>query len=74
MSKMGNRYLPRLLYPGAIAQVRARRHGEPRNDWLWNIIQRKKLKQAAIAQANRLARTVYAPLKNEAEDQPLYPG
>ena len=51
---MGNRYLRRLLYLGAIAQVSARRRGKPGDDWLWGIIQRKKPKQAAIALANRM--------------------
>lgn len=69
ISKMGNRYLRRLLYLGAIAQVSARRRAEPGDDWLWNIIQRKKPKQAAIALANRMARTVYALLKNGTEFQ-----
>ena len=69
ISKMGNRYLRRLLYLGAIAQVSARRRGEPGDDWLWKIIQRSKPKQAAIALANRMARTVHALLKNGTEYQ-----
>jgi len=67
ISKMGNRYLRRLLYLGAIAQVSARRRGEAGEDWLWKIIQRKKPKQAAIALANRMARTAYALMKNKTE-------
>lgn len=76
ISKMGNRYLRRPLYLGApcgphafcvTAQVSARRRGEPGNDWLWKIIQRTKPKQAAIARASRMARTVYALLKNGTE-------
>lgn len=67
ISKMGNRYLRRLLYLGAIAQVSARRRGEAGEDWLWKMIQRKKPKQAAIALANRMARTVYALMKNKTE-------
>jgi len=67
ISKMGNRYLRRLLYLGAIAQVSARRRGGPGDDWLWQIIQRKKPKQAAIALANRMARTAYALMKNKTE-------
>ena len=39
ISKMGNRYLRRLLYLGAIAQVSARRRGAPGDDWLWKIIE-----------------------------------
>jgi transposase len=57
---MGNRYLRRLLYLGAMAQVSARRRGDPGDDWLWKIIQRTKPKQAAVALANRMARTVHA--------------
>lgn len=67
ISKMGNRYLRRLLYLGAIAQISARRRGEPGEDWLWKIAERKKPKQAAIALANRMARTAYALLKNGTE-------
>ena len=69
ISKMGNRYLRKLLYLGAIAQVSARRRGEAGDDWLWQIIQRKKPKQAAIALANRMARTAYALMKNRTEFQ-----
>jgi transposase len=64
IARMGNRYLRRLLYPGAIAPVSARRRGDPGDDWLWKIIQRKTPEQAAIALANRMARTAYALLKN----------
>jgi transposase len=74
ISKMGNRYLRRLLYPGAVvpkarlrrdAQVSARRRGQAGEDWLWKIIERKKAKQAAIALAFRMARTAYALMKNQ---------
>ncbi len=64
---MGNWYLRRLLYPGAIAQVSARRRGEAGDGLLWQIIQRKKPKQAAIALANRMARTAYALMKTKTE-------
>jgi len=67
ISKMGNRYLRRLLYLGAMAQITARKRREPGDDWLWNIVQTKKPKQAAIALANRIARTIYALLKNGTE-------
>src|SRR6056297_1572067 len=72
ISKMGNRYLRRLLYLGASAQVSVRRRGEAGEDWLWKIIQRKKPKQAAIALANRMARTAYALMKNRTEFQANY--
>lgn len=67
ISKMGNKYLRRLLYLGALAQINSRRRKEPGDDWLWQIIQRKKPKQAAIALANRTARTIFALLKNGTE-------
>jgi transposase len=76
ISKMGNRYLRRLLYLGAVvskarlrrdAQVSARRRGQAGEDGLWKIIERKKPKQAAIALANRMARTAYALLKKGTE-------
>ena len=35
ISKMGNRYLRRLLYLGAMAQITARKRGQSGDDWLW---------------------------------------
>jgi transposase len=64
---MGNRYLRRLLYLGALGVITARRRGEPGDDWLWRILQRKTGRQAAIAVANRMARTVWALLRNGTE-------
>jgi transposase len=69
ISRMGNRYLRRLLYLGAIAQVSARRRGEAGEDWLWQILSRKKPRQAAIALANRMARTAYALMRDRTEFQ-----
>ncbi len=34
ISKMGNRYLRRLLYLGAIGVITSRRRGQPGEDWL----------------------------------------
>ncbi len=64
ISKMGNRYLRRLLYLGAIGVITSRRRGQPGEDWLWRLLQRKTARQAAIALANRMARIVWALLKN----------
>ncbi|WP_375372137.1 MULTISPECIES: transposase [Pseudooceanicola] len=75
ISEMGNRdlLLLRLLYLGASCQrhasgvtgvIAARRRGQPGDDWLWKCLQRKTVKQAAIALANRMARTVWALLRN----------
>lgn len=52
-----------------MAQISARRRGAPGDDWLWQIMQRKKPKQTAIALANRIARTAYALMKNKTEYQ-----
>ena len=61
---MGNRYLRRLLYLGVIGVITSRRRGHSGEDWLWQILQRKTAKQAAIALANRMARIVWALLRN----------
>ena len=63
ISKMGNRYIRRLLYLGAMAQISARRKRSPGEDWLWGMLQRKPVKLVAIALANRMARTIWALLK-----------
>lgn len=63
ISKMGNRYIRRLLYLGAMAQISARKRRAPGDDWLWNMLERKPVKLVAIALANRMARTVWALLK-----------
>lgn len=64
ISKMGNRYLRRLLYLGAMGVIAVRRRGQPGEDWLWRLLQRKTAKQAAIALANRMARTAWALLRS----------
>jgi transposase len=66
---MGNRYLRRRLHPGAIAQAGARRLGKAGDDRLWQILSRKKPRQAAIAPANRMARTAHALMRNKTEFQ-----
>ncbi|MEM9960862.1 MAG: IS110 family transposase [Pseudomonadota bacterium] len=64
ISKAGNRYLRRLLYLGAMAQIAARRRGKPGSDWLWGRLQRKPAKVVAVALANRMARVVWALVRN----------
>ena len=63
ISKMGNRYIRRLLYLGAMSVISARRKAEPGDDWLGRLIMTKPLKVAAIALANRMARAIWAMLK-----------
>ncbi|TDX32002.1 transposase IS116/IS110/IS902 family protein [Rhodovulum visakhapatnamense] len=71
--KTGNRDSRRLLFLGTIAPVGARRRGEPGEDWLWMITERKKPEQAAIALANRIGRPDCALLKNGPENQATRP-
>ena len=63
ISKAGNRYLRRLLYLGAMAQISARRSGKPGADWLWRMLERKPVKVVAVALANRMARIVRALIR-----------
>ena len=60
---MGNRYLRRLLYLGALAQITARSHRPAGEDWLWKMLQRKPVKLVAIALAARMARIIWALIK-----------
>lgn len=72
ISKMGNRYIRRLLYLGAVAQIMVRRRlaREPGSDWLSNMLTRKRMKVAAIALAHRMARMVFAILRDGTRYQP----
>jgi transposase len=60
ISKQGNRYLRWLLITGAMAVIRyARQHGTKRL-WLTRIMERRPLKVAAVALANKIARVAWA--------------
>jgi transposase len=63
ISKMGDRYIRRLLYLGAMGMIVARRRKAAGDDWLWRMMQRKPVKLVAIALAKRMARTVWALLR-----------
>ena len=72
ISKMSNRYIRRLLYLGAMAQImlRCRLKREPGLDWLSNLLIRKKTKVVAIALAHRMARTIFAVLRDGSRYEP----
>lgn len=74
LSKMGNRYVRRLLYLGAMAQIMLRRRrfkSEPGSDWLSSMLNRnKKAKVVAIALAHRMARTIFAVLRDGSRYEP----
>ena len=60
ISKQGNRYLRWLLVTGAMAVIRyARQHGTKRQ-WLARIMERRPVKVAAVALANKIARMAWA--------------
>lgn len=61
---MGNRYIRRLLYLGAMAQIMVRRRFGRGLDWLSGMLIRKKTKVVAIALAHRMARTIFAVLRD----------
>lgn len=71
ISKMGNRYLRRLLYLGAMAQIMVRRRSRrPGTDWLSRKLTTKETKIVAIALANRMARTIFALLRDGTSYRP----
>jgi len=60
ISKQGNRHLRWLLVAGAMAVIRyARQHGT-RRLWLARIMERRPIKVAAVALANKIARMAWA--------------
>jgi transposase len=61
ISKAGNRYLRKLLVIGAMAVIkRAKQLGYTRYPWLTKLIERRPTKVAAVALANKIARTAWA--------------
>ena len=63
ISKMGNRYIRRLLYLGAMGVISTRKRADPGEDWLGRMLAKKPLKLVAIALANRMARQIWAMLR-----------
>ncbi|MDH3970262.1 MAG: IS110 family transposase, partial [Rhodospirillales bacterium] len=61
ISKAGNRYLRKLLVIGALSVIRrAKQTGSTRRAWLIALMERRSTKLAAIALANKIARTAWA--------------
>lgn len=60
ISRAGNRYLREMLIVGAMAVIRYAKHGTARNLWLTELLARKPAKLAAVALANKNARTIWA--------------
>jgi transposase len=60
ISKQGDRYLRRLYVIGAMAVLRRARAHPEKNPWLTQLLARKPPKVAAVALANKMARTAWA--------------
>ncbi len=67
ISKAGNRYLRKLLVVGALSVIkRAKQLGYTRHPWLVPLMQRRSVKIAAVALANKIARIAWAMMiRNE---------
>ena len=73
ISKAGNRYLRSLLVVGALSVIRrAKQLGYTRHPWLVRLMERRPVKVAAIALANKIARTAWALMaRNDSYRTPL---
>ncbi|WP_424982476.1 IS110 family transposase [Maritalea sp. S77] len=65
ISRMGNQYLRKLLVNGMASRVRAAKTKPERADpWMLSLLERKPVKLAAVAMANKTARIAWAVLTN----------
>jgi transposase len=73
ISKAGNRYLRSLLVVGALSVIRrAKQLGHTRHPWLVTLMERRPVKVAAIALANKMARIAWAMMaRKESYRTPL---
>jgi transposase len=62
ITKAGDRYLRTLLVVGANAVIRRARQGDPRLAWFKGLLERKRVRVATVAQANKTARILWALL------------
>ena len=67
ISKAGNRYLRKLLFVGALAVIkRVKKQGHSQHPWLASLLERRSVKVAAIALANKVVRIAWAMMtRNE---------
>jgi transposase len=71
VSKMGNRYLRRLLVVGAHAVLYHRKpHEDALRSWAKKLIQTKPFKLVAVALANKMARIAFAILRGKTTYSP----
>ena len=72
ISKRGDVYLRTLLIHGACSAIVAAQRRASVNPWLAGLVQRRNPNVAAVALANKNARTVWALLAHDREFQPDY--
>ncbi len=72
MSKRGDTYLRTLLIHGARAVIRAAQAKPDKEGWLHKLLARRNANVAAVALANKNARTVWALLAHGRQYQPGY--
>jgi len=72
ISKRGDAYLRTLLIHGARAVIRAAEHKADADPWLRQLLARRNKNVAAVALANKNARTIWALLAHEREYQADY--
>ena len=63
ISKAGNRYLRQLLIVGALSVIRRAKAAGARHPWLVKLMERRSPKIAAVALANKMARTAWAMMR-----------
>ena len=72
ISKMGDKYIRRLLVIGMTARLKIYdRQPERSDEWTINLLARKPRRVATIAMANKTARTIWAMLTREEEYRPI---
>lgn len=73
ISKRGDSYLRTLLIHGARSVIRAvERRSDEGEEWLRQLISRRNKNVAAVALANKNARTIWALLAKEKHYDPEY--
>ncbi len=72
ISKRGDTYLRTLLIHGARAVIRAAERKPPTNPWLGKLLARRNKNVAAVALANKNARTIWALLAHDRTYAPDY--
>ncbi len=65
ISKMGDRYLRRLLVTGMTAQGRSVRRNPKAHPWVIDLLRRKPAKLVAVAMANKAARIAWVVMTRE---------